>query len=213
MTRAPRVGPAFAGGALALALLLSACSGGSADPRAAAEPLASAAAAGPFAAGGLQDPRERADVAPAATPTRLRIPAIGVDSVLGGLALGPDGALEAPVDYDLAGWYAGGVVPGAIGPAIVAGHVDSPTAPAVFARIDELVPGDEILVSMSDGAEVAFAVTGAAQSAKSQFPSDAVYSNVPAPELRLITCAGAFDSAIGHYTDNLIVFAALRATP
>jgi sortase (surface protein transpeptidase) len=166
----------------------------------------------PLAAGRMQDPRVgRWAQAPAAAsmPIRIRIPSIGVDSPLDTLSVGAGGRLDAPADYDVAGWYADGVVPGAVGPAIIAGHIDSPTAPAVFARLRSLAPGDDVLLTMSDGSELRFAVTGATQSAKSRFPTAEVYSNVPTPELRLITCAGGFDRAIGHYTDNLIVFAAL----
>lgn len=209
----------FVTGALAglvSALLLSACASAPSDGPALSGSAARSAtptpSANPFAAGGLQDPQtdRGGDVsASALSPTRVRIPSIGVDTALESLAVDPEGRLDAPVDYDSAGWYAGGVVPGRIGPAIIAGHVDSPTAPAVFARIGELEPGAEVLVTMSDGSELSFAVTGTAQSAKSDFPTAEVYSNVPAPELRLITCAGTFDSAVGHYTDNLIVFATL----
>lgn len=174
-------------------------------------PTASATAEG-FSAGGLQDPSApEAEVADNGPPTHVRIPKIGVDSSLENLALGAGGELTAPVDFDLAGWYSGGVVPGEVGPAIIAGHVDSVTQPAVFARIAELAPGDEVIVTMASGAELSFTITGSAQSAKSNFPTDDVYSNVPRPELRLITCAGSFDSSIGHYTDNLILFASLTA--
>lgn len=197
--------------ALAMAAALSGCAQ-QASQSAAAAPVQVEQSPGPLDAGALQDPdtEVREQPASSATPTGIRIPAIGVDSALENLAIGADGRLQAPVDYDLAGWYAGGVKPGAVGPAIIAGHIDSPTAPAVFARLGELSAGAEVRVAMSDGTELVFTVTGAIQSAKSAFPTDEVYSNVPAPELRLITCAGSFDSAIGHYTDNLIVFAALR---
>lgn len=192
-----------------LGLLLAACAapgigtsdGGSTPPV--------AAPASPLAAGGLQDPRATASGRADVPPAGIRIPRIGVDSRLESLAVDSDGRLIAPRDYDRAGWYAGGVVPGAVGPAIIAGHVDSPTAPAVFARLGELRAGDEIVITRRDGVALNFRVTRSTQSAKSAFPTDAVYSNVPAPELRLITCAGAFDTAAGHYTDNLIVFAAL----
>lgn len=165
-----------------------------------------------FAAGGLQDPAaaDIADPTALGIPNRIRIPRIGVDSILEHLTLGPQGELNAPVDFDLAGWYSGGVAPGQVGPAIIAGHVDSAVGPAVFARIGELVAGDEIVVSTSTGTDLTFVVTGSAQSAKAAFPTDEVYSNVPRPELRLITCAGAFDRSVGHYTDNLIQFASLR---
>ena len=217
MSSSPRsLGPGALAAAVALALLLSGCaSPAGGDPRSAQSPIAATppeSPASPFSAGGLQDPRAGSPAGAAAdatkaTPTGVRIPSIGVESSLEDLVIDAEGRLSAPVDYDLAGWYAGGVAPGQIGPAIIAGHVDSPTAPAVFARLGELAPGAEIIVAMSDGSELAFRMTGSMQSAKAEFPTADVYSNVPAPELRLITCAGDFDSSIGHYTDNLIVFA------
>lgn len=193
---------------VAVALSLAAC--GQADDSAAPAPTTSPESG--FSAGELQDPAAPEDTAGvAAVPERVRIPSIGVDSALEGLSLGEGGRLEAPIDFDLAGWYADGVVPGEVGPAIIAGHVDSPSAPAVFADIGSLAVGDEIIVTLSDGSESVFLVSGSLQSAKAEFPTATVYSNVPAPELRLITCGGIFDSSTGHYLDNLIVFAELRA--
>lgn len=197
---------------LIIAVVLSATGCATAVTVDAPEPAASAFASpvGPLAAGGLQDPQQPSAGTPIdAIPVRLRIPSIGVDSSLEDLAIEGDGRLAAPQDYDLAGWYSDGVVPGEVGPAIIAGHVDSPTAPAVFAKLGDLATGAEIVVAMSDGTELDFHVSGSAQSSKAEFPTTDVYSNVPAPELRLITCAGDFDSEIGHYTDNLIVFASL----
>ena len=203
--------------AIALALMLAGC-GAHQTSRETPGPVAAAATAGPLAAGGLQDPSTSASVESGSgdrasaglAPARIRIPSLGIDSDLEDLGIDADGSLAAPVDYDLPGWYANGVVPGDVGPAIIAGHVDSPSAPAVFVRLGDLTPGDEIVVAMTDGTERVFHVSGSTQSAKAQFPTAEVYSNVPAPELRLITCAGAFDSSIGHYTDNLIVFATLH---
>ncbi|MFE1665607.1 class F sortase, partial [Microbacterium sp. P02] len=218
--RAVVVGVAIAAVAVVLSVVVIVWGGGlaqSATPGPATSPSGTSATpsatapATEFSAGGLQDPSTgAAPEASVGTPVRMAIARIGVDSTLESLALAADGQLAAPVDWDSAGWYADGVSPGAIGPAIIAGHVDSPTAPAVFWRLAELVPGDEVQVTMSTGAVLVFDVTGSTQSAKAQFPTDEVYSNVPRPELRLITCAGAFDSSIGHYTDNLIVFASLR---
>lgn len=197
---------AVAAGAVVLALLLSAC--GATD---AASPVPdSPSPAEGFSAGGLQDPSTPESAEPTAPPTRVQIPAIGVDSTLEDLTIDASGRLSAPIDFDLAGWYSGGVAPGDVGPAIIAGHIDSPTAPAVFADLGALTVGDEIVVTLADASVHTFVVSGSTQSAKAEFPTDAVYSNVPAPELRLITCGGAFDSSTGHYLDNLIVFAELR---
>ena len=167
---------------------------------------ASGAAASSSAADGLQDP-----VAPAAAsnavPEHISIPAIGVESDLIGLGLGADGWIESPADFDDVGWYENGVVPGAIGPAVIAGHVDSPTAPAVFYDLPKLAPGDTVSVSRSDGTTANFVVTGIQTVEKDSFPTASIYAPVPTPELRLVTCGGAWDPATGHYVDNVVVTA------
>ena len=171
-----------------------------------------AASGGPGGGGsgtaGFQDPaapEARSD----ATPVQVSIPAIGVRSSLEDLHRAAGGELDPPEDWDSAGWFSDGIVPGEVGPAVIAGHVDSPTAAAVFFRLDELVPGDEIHVGMSDGSTRTFTVDRSERAAKSAFPTSDVYGTAPTPQLRLITCDGIFDTATGHYTDNLIVFADL----
>ena len=146
-------------------------------------------------------------------PARVVIPSIGVTSDLEQLGMGEDGTLAAPADYRLAGWFAAGTEPGQPGPAVVAGHVDSPEGPAVFAQLDELAPGAEVLVQRADGSEVRFRVTSVESFPKDQFPTTSVYGPVPRPELRLITCDGPFDRSIGHYLDNLVVYAVADGTP
>lgn len=139
-------------------------------------------------------------------PVRLRIPAIGVDSALETLRRADDGRLAAPDDWQSAGWFAGGPVPGSPGPAVVAGHVDSPDGPAVFADLARLRPGDRIEVELGDGGVAAFEVDGSRTVPQADFPTDEVYGPVPDRQLRLITCH-TFDEAAGHYVDNLVVFA------
>lgn len=146
-------------------------------------------------------------------PVRVVIPAIGVTSTLESLDLGDDGELTAPGDYRSAGWFAAGTEPGQPGPAVIAGHVDSPDGPAVFARLQELKPGDEVQVVRQDGSEVRFRVSQLETAPKDAFPTTSVYGPVPGPELRLITCDGLFDRSTGHYVDNLIVYAVAASTP
>jgi LPXTG-site transpeptidase (sortase) family protein len=172
----------------------------SADPRGAVGHLQDPAIAAPQAA--------RTD----ATASRVEIPAIGVDSTLEQLALeaGTD-VLTPPTAWLSAGWYRDGTVPGDVGPAVIAGHVDSVTKPAVFARLGELRPGDQIRVTLSTGAVEIFAVDSIESAPKNAFPTELVYGPTPTAQLRLITCDGVFDSATGHYLDNLIVFASLTS--
>ncbi|MEU2351224.1 class F sortase [Modestobacter sp. NPDC049651] len=168
-----------------------------------------------------QAPAARAEVPPApvvlaaagsadpARPVRVTIPAIGVDSDLVDLGVDAGGALVPPTDFARAGWFAAGPVPGDVGPAVLAGHVDSYRGPAVFFRLDELRPGDRVTVERSDGRTVQFAVTRVARYAKDRFATDEVYGPTADPQLRLVTCGGAFDRSRRSYLDNVVVYARL----
>ncbi|MBP2327926.1 LPXTG-site transpeptidase (sortase) family protein [Kibdelosporangium banguiense] len=108
-----------------------------------------------------------------------------------------------------AGWYKFGPAPGEVGPAVILGHVDGDKKPGIFFRLRELKPGDEILVARQDGKTAKFVVQQLDQIAKSEFPEEQVYGDTGQPELRLITCGGAFDRTEHSYKDNIIVYATL----
>ncbi len=139
-------------------------------------------------------------------PVSIEIPAIGVaaDTIQMDLA-GP--VPEVPTDFDQTGWYQQTRRPGEIGPAIIAGHIDSTAGPAVFAQLDRLEPGDEIIVRDDDGQQRTFVVTRAGQYPKGDLPPEVFGFDQPVPELRLITCGGSFDQSTGHYRDNYVVYA------
>jgi hypothetical protein len=140
-------------------------------------------------------------------PERIVIPAIGVDADVIDLGLQEDGTMEVPTDFAQTGWFDRGPKPGRVGPAVIAGHVDDRSGPAVFFRLRELEPGDLIEIHGEDGEVVVFEVRGSEQHAKDDFPTEKVYSGTPGPELRLITCGGAFDAEARSYRDNFIVYA------
>ena len=138
---------------------------------------------------------------------RVRIAAIGVDAPVIRLGLNPDRTLQVPGEASKAGWWSGGARPGRPGAAVIVGHVDSRSGPAVFYRLGELSTGDRVEVLYPDGSEADFLVTAQRQASKNRFPTRAVYGDTTGASLRLVTCSGSFDSARGHYRSNLIVFA------
>lgn len=142
-----------------------------------------------------------------AAPARVSIPAIGVDESLIDLGLAADGSMEVPVDYDDVGWFTGGGRPGGDGPTVIAAHVDSPTGPAVFQRLDEVAVGDVVEVHDAEGGVHAYRVTETADYPKAQFPTARVFGATARDELRVITCGGIFDRDAGSYLDNRVVFA------
>ncbi|WP_181803783.1 class F sortase [Streptomyces shenzhenensis] len=157
------------------------------------------------------DPRRSGAALPRSAPTRLRIPKIAVDAPFTVLTMGSTGELDPPPadNTNLVGWYSGGAAPGEEGTAIIAGHVDTTTSAAVFARLDRLERGDRFTVSRADDTDATFVVDDADTFAKDDFPSDRVYADTRRPEVRLITCAGDYDHDAKDYTENLVVFAHL----
>ena len=159
-------------------------------------------------------PAERA-VSPLepAVPVRVTIPAIGVDAPLVPVGLTPDGWIGTPPEDtpDVAGWYEGGVAPGAVGTSVIVGHVDDREGPAVFWGLGSLAPGHGVEVAREDGRTARFTVYDIAVYDKDAVPAH-VYRDTGQPELRLITCGGSYDEA-GGYSANVVVFARLTATP
>jgi sortase (surface protein transpeptidase) len=140
-------------------------------------------------------------------PVSIEIPAVGVDAPVVPVGLLADRTMEVPA-VDQAGWYEPGPRPGAAGPAVIVGHVDSRRGPAVFFRLRELRPGDRIVVGLDGGAARSFLVERVERRPKEDLPVGRIWNRTDRPVLRLITCGGSFDRGTGHYRDNLIVYAA-----
>lgn len=122
------------------------------------------------------------------------------------LGLMPDRTVEVPGNADRAGWFHPGPVPGGRGSAVILGHVDSVQGPAVFARLQELQPGDTVTVDRADGSSVRFVVRKAVLYANDDFPAQRVYATREGRRLNLVTCGGSYDSTRGGYQSNLVVY-------
>ena len=193
-------------------LLVSGCAAPGPSPAAASSPRS-----GPATAAAAHEPPGVAGFHSVRTydqpalPVRLQIPAIDVSTSLVKLGRLPDGSLEVPKDWDTAGWYDKGPRPGQPGPAVILGHVDSKTGPAVFYQLRALRPGDTVRVGLADGRILVFRVQRVQRYPKDRFPTEAVYFPTLNRELRLITCGGEFDYAAGSYRDNIVVYATLAS--
>ncbi|MEV6165270.1 class F sortase [Streptomyces sp. NPDC052052] len=148
---------------------------------------------------------------PRSVPTRLQIPSLAVNAPFTPLSLGPTGQLNAPPpnDKNLVGWFKGGATPGELGTAIVAGHVDTTTGPAVFLQLRFLKPGSTVDITRADGSVATFRVDSVETFKKSEFPDKRVYADTSSAQLRLITCGGPYNRAVKEYEDNVVAFAHL----
>ncbi|WNI15677.1 class F sortase [Actinacidiphila sp. ITFR-21] len=150
---------------------------------------------------------------PAALPEHLDIASIAVHADLVGRGL-RDGAVEPP-PYDtpgVAGWYRDGPAPGAAGAALVVGHVDTRTGPAVFYGLSTVRAGAEVDVTRADGTVAEFSVEAVEVVQKARFDATRVYGSTGRPELRLITCGGTFDRTARTYSANVVVYAVLTGS-
>ncbi|MET9676307.1 class F sortase [Streptomyces sp. NPDC006482] len=201
--------------------------GGPADPPPAAGAPAAAEAVGAAAgAPAALDHKAKTRALPKATPparptppppplarsrpTALAVPAITIEAPVIELGLDGDGRLATPPvdDPRVVGWYAKGATPGERGTAVVVGHRDTRSGPAVFLNLDSLSPGNTVRVARADGRVAVFTVDRVRTYAKADFPDKEVYGTTGRPELRLLTCGGAFDRRSG-YEANIVVFAHL----
>jgi len=139
-------------------------------------------------------------------PTSLRIPAIALSVPLSTLGLNLDGTVQVPTGDQVPGWFRLGPSPGQVGSSVILGHVDSYRGPGVFFNLRTLTPGDQVQVSLTDGAVATFAVTNVAMYTKTQFPADQVYASHGDSSLQLVTCGGTFDTQTGHYLSNIVVY-------
>jgi LPXTG-site transpeptidase (sortase) family protein len=149
-------------------------------------------------------------------PSRLEIDAIGVRADI--MARGVDaGGGVAPPPFDTpqaVGWYAGGPTPGAAGAAVLVGHVDTRTEPAVFYSLSTLRPGDSVRVKRADGSTATFAVSEVEVIDRADFEPGHVYGprDPGSAELRLITCGGSYDPDRRAYSANVVVSAYLSGS-
>ncbi|OCC13560.1 class F sortase [Streptomyces sp. PTY087I2] len=194
--------------AVAACVALAGCS--SAEPSAATAATPSASASARDTAGSASAAPPRTGEPARSAPREVSIPSIGVRSTLMELGLNADGTVEVPAAEKgmTAGWYRGGAVPGAPGPAVLIGHNDTRFGRAVFHDLKNIREGAEVLVRDGAGKTLRFTVTGKEAVSKKAFPTEKVYGPTKDSTLRLITCDGEFD-AEGHPVDNLIVYGSL----
>ncbi|MGW0937450.1 class F sortase [Streptomyces sp. NPDC002666] len=146
-------------------------------------------------------------------PRSVEIPSIGIRAPVVSRGLDKDGAIEPP-SFDTprtVGWYGAGTEPGAKGPALFVGHVDTETKPAVFYGLSAARPGAEVEVTRADGSVAEFTIDDVQVFTRARFNAQKAYGprEDGRAELRLITCGGTYDRASKSYTANVVVSAYL----
>ncbi|MFG1950987.1 class F sortase [Micromonospora sp. NPDC048830] len=160
---------------------------------------------------GLRPPPKKFPVLPASRPTGIAINSIDLDAPVHDVGIAPDGTIGVPDAgrAQEAGWYDQGPTPGQYGPAVIVGHVDTRTGPAVFHELKSMRSGDRIEVRRADGSVAVFEVDAVHRYDKEKLPVDEVFGDFSRPRLRLITCGGRWVGGETGYADNVVVYASL----
>ncbi|GHJ06153.1 hypothetical protein TPA0907_05200 [Micromonospora humidisoli] len=160
---------------------------------------------------GLRPPPKRFPVLSGSPPTQIAISRIDVRAPVHQVGIAPDGSIDVPAAARAqeAGWYDQGPTPGQYGPAVIVGHVDTTTGPAVFHGLRELRDGDRIEVTRADRRVAVFEVDQVQRYGKERLPVDEIFGDFSRPGLRLITCGGRWVGGGTGYADNVVVYATL----
>ncbi|MBA2175304.1 class F sortase [Halobacillus locisalis] len=144
------------------------------------------------------------------TPTQITIPAIDVDAAIEPVGVLNNGEMGVPEDPDKAGWFEPGTEPGNTGNAVLAGHVDSRTGPAVFYDLKKLEKGDTITVSDDTGDTRTYVVERLESYPWDASPINQIFGPTDEKRLNLITCTGEFLRDQGGHQDRLVVYTTLQ---
>lgn len=142
-------------------------------------------------------------------PTRLVIPALGVDATVRPVGVQPDGAMVIPAAPTSVGWYRFGSAPDDdAGTTVIAGHVATREDGAgALAPLRRAEPGMRVTVTTADGTRHRYRVEGRESIVKKALPVDEIFARDGRPVLVLITCGGEYIPELRSHRDNVVVTA------
>jgi len=142
-------------------------------------------------------------------PSRLHIPSIKLDAPIVPVGILDNGQMDVPQSSDIVGILEPGIMPGELGTAIMAGHVDSKTGPAIFYPLKKLNSGDQVLIFNEEGQQLVYEVTSIESYLTSEAPLDKIFGDTDQSLLNLITCTGKFNRKLGTHEKRLVVYTRL----
>ncbi len=154
-------------------------------------------------------PQKQASAAPG-SPVYLEIPTMGVVSRVENVGVDKENNMDVPKEAMNVGWFKPGTVPGAVGSAVMDGHLNWYGVPqAVFFNLDKLTPGSRVYVRDDKGRDRAFVVTKQQVCTFDKCPLMDIFGPASNSRLNLITCAGTFDRSRQNYDKRMVVYTEL----
>lgn len=142
-------------------------------------------------------------------PVSISIPKIGVNAKIQEVGITQKGNMATPNNFIDVGWYRYGTMPGELGSAVMAGHVNNELGlSAVFGKLGDLADGDDIYVLMEKDKKLHFRVT---KTKIYNFDASGkeVFNENDGKLLKLITCTGSWIEKFKTHNERLVVSAIL----
>lgn len=144
-------------------------------------------------------------------PTKLIVPSLSIDASVEQVGVKDNGQMANPSGFTTVGWYKHGAKAGEEGNAVIAGHVNNGLGlSGVFARLNEVAIGQEIIVRGEGGKELRYTIVQKSQFMTQGAPLDDIFRIVGPSGLVLITCEGDWDPSSRSYDRRLVVTARLN---
>jgi hypothetical protein len=144
---------------------------------------------------------------PKLSPNELDIPSLGVLAPLQSETIA-NSSLNIPSDVHTVGiWADGGQVVDTKGTVLLAGHINYfNQGNGALYDLSTISPNAEIFVSSPTGKVTEWLADSLAAFPKANLPQN-IFDPTGPRHLVIVTCGGAFNSATGHYVDNVVVTA------
>lgn len=142
-------------------------------------------------------------------PYMLDIPEVRIHSIIEPVTFLENGQMGVPSNTNRVGYLSTGILPGAAGKAIMDGHVDTYTGPAVFYPLKKLKKGDFVYVTGGGGCKIQFAVESVKFYLTSEAPIQKIFGPTEEHRLNLITCAGRYSRSRKEHEGRLVVYTKL----
>ena len=143
-------------------------------------------------------------------PVKIQIPKLKLDTSIYAAPLSSEGKMEITDNADEVAWFSDGVLPGMPGSAVIAGHVDNYTGPAVFFYLKRLEPGDSIFITDKFGERLEFVVKKVEKYPYDQAPIQLIFGPSTKRKLNLITCTGKYDRKTNIHAERLVVYSEMH---
>ncbi|ERI08708.1 sortase family protein [Aneurinibacillus aneurinilyticus ATCC 12856] len=139
-------------------------------------------------------------------PTRLEVPSIKLIAPVEPVGILANGQMGVPASFEKAGILMPWTKPGENGNAVIAGHFDHYTGPAIFYHLRKLKSGDKVFLYDDKGTKLVFIVKTVESFKVKEAPLERIFGASPKAHLNLITCAGKFNKKTQEHAQRLVVF-------